>query len=100
MVNILKKILSYMREFVEFLRGAQRALVEESVSALEEEYVELEVAFFIMVLGPLIGLKTITPLMSLELLEVTSTELKLLESRVFKGEDVLGDLMASLGGEW
>ncbi len=98
--NMLRKILSYLRELFMFIRGVQRALIENSVSALEEEYIELETAFLLMVLGPLVGLKTITPLLSLELLEVASSELKVLESRAFKGEDVLGDLMASLGGEW
>ncbi|MEM2006302.1 MAG: hypothetical protein QXG17_03340 [Sulfolobales archaeon] len=87
-------------ELVKFIKGVRQALVEGSVSALEEEFIELESAYLLLVLGPLVGVKTITPLLSLELLEPLSAELRILESRAFKGEDVLADLMAALGGEW
>ncbi len=88
-------------ELVELARGFRRAMLEESVSALEEEYVELESVFLSMLLGPLIGVKTATPLLSLELLDSLSpAEMRLLESRALKGEDVLGDLFSALGGEW
>lgn len=97
---ILGRVKKIVGELVEFARGTKQALMEESVSALEGEYVELESAFLSMVLGPLVGIKTVTPLFSLELLEPLSTELKILESRALKGEDVLADLMASFGGEW
>lgn len=97
MLNGIKRVV---RELVEFARGVKQAVIEESVSALEEEFIELESAFLFMILGPLVGIKTITPLLSLELLESLSAEIKILESRAFKGEDVLSDLMASLGGEW
>lgn len=84
----------------EFLRGIRQATLERSVSAIEGEYVELESAFLLMVLGPLVGVRTLTPLLSLELLEPLSAELRILEGRAFKGDDVLADIAASIGGEW
>jgi len=95
--KVLKKIL---REFVSFVKGVNQAIIEDSVSALELEHNELEAAFLTMVLGPLVGVATLSPILSLELLEVLKNEVKVLESRAVRGEDVLGDLMASLGGEW
>lgn len=97
MLGIMKKIV---RELAEIFKGVRQAMLENSISALEEEFIELESAYLIMILGPLVGVKTITPLLSLELLETLSSELKILESRAFKGEDTLADLMSSLGGEW
>ncbi len=98
---MLDRFRNIVRELVELVGGLRRAVVEESVSALEEEYVELESAFLFMVLGPLVGIKTSTPMLSLELLDSLSpAEIRILESRAFKGEDVLGDLFAALGGEW
>lgn len=96
----MRKLEGLIRELVDFIKGMGRSLVEESVGALEMEYLELETAFLFMVLGPLVGVKTLTPLLSLDLLEPLSSELRILASRAFKGEDVLGDLMAALGGEW
>jgi len=95
--KVLKKIL---REFVSFVKGVNQAIIEDSVSALELEHNELEAAFLTMVLGPLVGVATLSPILSLELLEALKNEVKVLESRAVRGEDVLGDLMASLGGEW
>ncbi|MDW8045299.1 MAG: hypothetical protein RMJ31_05965 [Nitrososphaerota archaeon] len=80
-----------------FIIGVDQALREESVSALQTEYVELEGAFLTMIFSPLIGIRLSTTLISLELLEELKGELKVLESRAFKGEDVLTDLMSSLG---
>ena len=97
MFKVLKKIL---REFVSFVKGVNQAIIEDSVSALELEHNELEAAFLTMVLGPLVGVATLSPILSLELLEALKNEVKVLESRAGRGEDVLGDLMASLGGEW
>ncbi len=96
MFKVLKKIL---REFVSFVKGVNQAIIEDSVSALELEHNELEAAFLTMVLGPLVGVATLSPILSLELLEALKNEVKVLESRAVRGEDVLGDLMASLGGE-
>jgi hypothetical protein len=97
---VLKKIRGFLREVVLFIKGFNQAMLEQSVEALEAEYVELENAFLTMLFGPLIGVKTIPALLSLELLEAVKEEVSILESRGFKGEDVLGDLMSSIGGEW
>jgi len=99
-VYALEKLRRLARELLEFVRGVDRALLEESVSALEGEYLELECAFLTAVLGPLVGVRTLTPLLSLELLDALKGELRVLASRAFRGEDVLGDLMSALGGEW
>ena len=97
MFKTFKKIL---KEFMDFIKGINQAIIEDSVSALELEHNELEAAFLTMVLGPLVGVITLSPILSLELLEALKNEIKILESRAVRGEDVLGDLMASLGGEW
>ncbi|MEM0347260.1 MAG: hypothetical protein QXV93_01630 [Zestosphaera sp.] len=97
---MLKTIKKILRELVSFIKGLNQAIVEDSVSALELEHNELEAAFLTIVLGSLVGVATLSPILSLELLEVLKGEIKILESRAVRGEDVLGDLMASLGGEW
>lgn len=97
MLNTVRKAVS---ELIKFAKGVKQAVLERSVSAIEEEFIELESAYLLLVLGPLVGVKTITPLLSLELLEPLSSELKILEGRALKGEDVLADLVAALGGEW
>ncbi len=91
---------SVLRELVNFVKGAYQATIEESVSALELEYVELEAAFLTIVMGSLVGVKTLPTLLSLELLEPLKGELKVMTSRAVRGKDVLGDLMSSFGGEW
>lgn len=97
MFRIIKKVL---RELVSFIKGVNQAIVEDSISALELEHNELEAAFLTIVLGSLVGVTTLSPILSLELLEALRNEIKILESRALRGGDVLGDLMASLGGEW
>ncbi len=97
---MLEKLKGIIRELLWFIKGVDQALLEESVSALEGEYLELETVFLTIVLGPLVGIRTLTPLLSLELLDTLRDELRILASRAFKGEDVLGDLMSALGGEW
>lgn len=97
MLKLVKKVLS---EIVSFVRGINQAVLEDSVSALVLEHNELEAAFLTIVLGPLVGVRTVSPLLSLELLNVLKGELKVLESRAIRGVDVIGDLMSSLGGEW
>jgi hypothetical protein len=99
-VRVFKVLKRILREFVSFVKGVNQAIIEDSVSALELEHNELEAAFLTMVLGPLVGVATLSPILSLELLEALKNEVKVLESRAVRGEDVLGDLMASLGGEW
>lgn len=91
----------FKRIFVELkavLSGIFGSLMEESVGAMEQELRELESAFLLLVLGSLVGVRTITPMMSLELLEALSDEIKLLEERAYRGEDVIGELMSALGG--
>ena len=97
---MLERLKKLAKELLEFVKGVDQALLEESVSALEGEYLELESAFLTAVLGPLVGVRTLTPLLSLELLDSLRGELRVLASRAFKGEDVLGDLVSALGGEW
>ncbi|MEM2770913.1 MAG: hypothetical protein QXQ92_00990 [Candidatus Nezhaarchaeales archaeon] len=100
-IRALRKIAwALFKELSMFIKGVNQALIEESVSALQLEYAELESAFLTMVFSPLIGVRLSTTLITLDLLEALKGELKVLESRAFKGEDVLGDLMASLGGAW
>ncbi|MEM0001340.1 MAG: hypothetical protein QXS24_06215 [Desulfurococcaceae archaeon] len=97
---LLNKIRSLLSEFVLFIKGLNQAILEQSVEALEAEYMELENAFLTILFGSLIGIKTTPALLSLEILHAVKEEIGTLESRGIKGEDVLGDLMASLGGEW
>ncbi len=97
---IFKRVYNVLRELINFVKGINQAIIEESVSVLELEYVELEAAFLTLVMGSLIGVKTLPTLLSLELLEPLKDELKILTSRAVKGKDILGDLMSSLGGEW
>jgi len=95
---VFKSLYLILREFFNFIRGIDQALIEESVSALQLEYVELEVAFLTLVLGPLVGVKTVPTLLTLELLEPLRDEVRILASRAPRGRDVLADLMSSLGG--
>ncbi len=97
---MFKLVKRFLGELVLFVKGINRAILEDSVSALELEYSELEAAFMTIVLGPLVGVKTVSPILSLELLSTLKDEVKFLESRALKGKDLLGDLMSSLGGEW
>ncbi|MEO3993998.1 MAG: hypothetical protein QN229_06830 [Desulfurococcaceae archaeon TW002] len=97
---MLEVIKRFFKELVDFVKGINQAIIEDSVDALELEHNELEAAFLTMVLGSLVGVTTLSPILSLELLEVLKDEIKILENRAARGKDVLGDLMASLGGEW
>ncbi|MEM2025098.1 MAG: hypothetical protein QXW94_02270 [Desulfurococcaceae archaeon] len=80
-------------------KGMQKSLVERSVSVLQEEFLELETAFLLMVMGPLAGLKTTTLLFSLELMDALSEEIKVLETRAVRGKDVMSDLIDVLMAE-
>lgn len=62
MLKVIKRIL---RELVNFVKGVNQALIEESVSGLELEHNELEAAFLTIVLGPLVGVPTLSPILSL-----------------------------------
>ena len=95
-----KAVKRIFKELVEFAKGFHQAIIEESVEAIEAEYLELENAFLTMIFGSLIGVKTMPTLLALELLNSVCDEIKILLSRGVKGEDVIADLMSSLGGEW
>ncbi|MEM0378340.1 MAG: hypothetical protein QXP68_06815 [Thermosphaera sp.] len=97
---ILDRLKLIIMNFFLFIKGLNQAILEQSVEALEIEYVELENAFLTILFGPLIGVKTTPALLSLEILGTVKDEISILETRGVKGEDVLGDLMAALGGEW
>jgi hypothetical protein len=104
-VVLLPKVLAgrlkgFLRELALFFKGLNQAILEESVEALEAEYVELEYAFLTILFGSFIGVKTIPLFTSLEILEAVRDEVLILESRGYRGEDVLADLVSSLGGEW
>lgn len=88
-----------LRELVIIFKWFWRGVLESSVAVLELEYLELEYAFLMTLFGPLIGVKTVPLLASLELLEYAKDEVKILLSRGFRGEDVLADLASVLGGE-
>lgn len=93
-------IRSLINELLLFLKGLDQAILEQSVEALRAEYVELENAFLTMLFGSLIGIRGPPLMLSLKIIEAVKEEISILESRGYRGDDVLGDLMASLGGEW
>ncbi|MCX8195697.1 MAG: hypothetical protein N3F67_01235 [Acidilobaceae archaeon] len=94
--------LSFLASLVRKLRAALRsidaAVKEESVHALEQELRELEAAFLMLSLGSFVGVRSMTPFLSLEILEALQEEVKLLRERAYKGEDVIGEVAAALGG--
>ncbi|MCS7106687.1 MAG: hypothetical protein NZ902_01070 [Acidilobaceae archaeon] len=94
----MRIVSSIARKIVAFLRSVERAMREESVHAIEQELKELESAFLLMILGSFVGVRTMTPLLSLELLEGLQEEVELLRERAFKGEDVIGEVASALGG--
>ncbi|MEN2998973.1 MAG: hypothetical protein ABDH61_00080 [Acidilobaceae archaeon] len=87
-----------LRKISAVLRGIDSAMRMESVHVLEQELKELESAFVVMILGSFVGVRTMTPLLSLELLEGLGEEVELLKERAYKGEDVIGEVAAALGG--
>lgn len=93
----MKKILS---EILQFFKGVYRANVENSVSALQLEYNELNYTFLVTLLGSFVGIKTVPPLLSLELLEAVKDDLRYMVSRAVRERDIFADVMSSLGGEW
>jgi len=100
-VKNMEKISSVVKEFIKFLQGIHRATIESSVSSLELECTELEFALLTMLLGSLVGIVPMPTILTIKLLPYFKDELKLLELRSIRGSnDVLSDLMSSLGGEW
>ncbi|MFZ8793209.1 MAG: hypothetical protein ACO2O2_04895 [Acidilobaceae archaeon] len=90
----------FLGNIVSFIRAQVEGFKEGSVSAIRLEHNELEAAFLNMILGPLVGVVTgVPPVISLELLAELGDEVRYLESRAFRGEDVIGDLFSTLSSE-
>ncbi len=92
--QFLRRIL---RELYELFRGIDQAILEESVKGMKLEHAELEIVFLTIVLGPLVGVKTVPTYLGLELASSLRDELRLLFTRSARGDDVLADLMSELG---
>ncbi|MCE4614191.1 MAG: hypothetical protein F7B60_01490 [Desulfurococcales archaeon] len=73
---------------------------EQSVETLEQEYLDLEMAFLTMILGGIIGIPLIPGRVARELLPLVTDEIKIMEKRAFLGADVIADYFSTLGGEW
>jgi hypothetical protein len=93
-------IVEMLRELKMFLWGAQEALRQQAVGALELEYLELEHAFLTMVLGTLVGLPLAPLGVAAELAPLLEGEVKVLLERTWRGADVISDLFSAMGGEW
>ncbi len=98
--KIIHNVVGMFKELISFLKGIHKATIESSVDSLEVECIELEIALLYMVLGSLVGILPLPTTLALELIPYLKDEFKLLESRGFRGTDIIGDLMKSLGGEW
>lgn len=94
MPGLLKRLL---REIRLFLKGIEQALLENSVQILEAEYLEYENLFLTVLLGSLVGIRTVPSLLALELLESVKDEIRILLSRGYRGEDVFADIASLLG---
>lgn len=99
-MKVVKVVKAIVSEVLQFLKGVYRANVENSVSALQLEYNELNYAFLVTLLGSFVGIKTVPPLLSLELLEAVRDDLRYMVSRAVRERDIFADVMSSLGGEW
>jgi len=96
-IKVLRKTLN---NIISIIRMQIEAFRESSVSAIRLEHNELEASFLTMVLGPLVGIVTgVPPVISLEILSEIGDEFRYLESRAFRGEDVIGDLFSVLSSE-
>ncbi len=89
-----------IRNLLELIRGFSEALKQQSIEALELELIELEHAFYTLVLGSLAGIPGIPPGLAIEVLPVAGQELKMFLDRSGRGGDVLGDYFSRFGGEW
>ncbi|MEM1519574.1 MAG: hypothetical protein QW680_04140 [Pyrobaculum sp.] len=87
-------------EILNFFKGLYQANIENSVSALQVEHDELNYTFLVILLGSFVGVKTVPPLLSIELLTSLGDELKFYLTRAARDRDAFADLMSSLGGEW
>lgn len=96
LTRIIGKLKDVFDELRRLAKGMQRALTERSVSILQEEFIELETAFLLTVMGPLVGLKTATLLLSLDLIDGLVEEIRILEKRAVRGGDIVADLIDAL----
>jgi len=97
---MFKSIERVLGELKRFMQGVKVSMVENATGALELEYVELESAFLLMVIGSLAGLVPMPPVIAVEILPLLRDEVALLEDRAYRGSDVIGDLFSGMGGEW
>jgi len=97
---MFKSIERVLGELKRFMQGVKVSMVENATGALELEYVELESAFLLMVIGSLAGLVPMPPVIAVEILPLLRDEIALLEDRAYRGSDVIGDLFSGMGGEW
>jgi len=97
---MFKSIERVLGELKRFIQGVKVSMVENATGALELEYVELESAFLLMVIGSLAGLVPMPPVIAVEILPLLRDEIALLEDRAYRGSDVIGDLFSGMGGEW
>ncbi|MET1127960.1 MAG: hypothetical protein ABWW70_01410 [Thermoproteota archaeon] len=98
--SAVNRIAEMLRELKMFLWGAQEALRQQAVGALELEYLELEHAFLTMVLGALVGLPLAPLSVAAELAPLLEGEVKVLLERAWREADVISDLFSTMGGEW
>ena len=77
-----------------------KALIQQSVEALELELLELEHAFLSLVLGGLVGLPLAPLGVAAELAPLLEDEARILFERTWRGSDVIADLFSRMGGEW
>ncbi|ABM80661.1 hypothetical protein [Hyperthermus butylicus] len=99
-MSLFGKLLRVVREFFAFLKGMGEALIEQSVEALELEYIELEHAFLSMVLGSLVGLPLAPLGIAAELAPYLEKEVHILFDRTWRGSDTIADFFSRFGGEW
>jgi len=97
---MFKSVERVLGELKRFMQGIKVSMVENATGALELEYVELESAFLLMVIGSLAGLVPMPPVIAVEILPSLRDEIALLEDRAYRGSDVIGDLFSGMGGEW
>jgi len=103
-MGVSNKIFSFFKniilEFVNFNKGIFQAMREQSIETLEQEYLDLEMAFLTMILGGIIGIPLIPGRVARELLPLVTDEIKIMEKRAFLGTDVIAEYFSTLGGEW
>ncbi|MEM0035595.1 hypothetical protein [Desulfurococcus sp.] len=95
--GIIVKLLEELRRFIQ---GVKAAMIENAVGSLELEYKELDTVFLLILIGSLAGIIPIPPVLAVDILPLLRDEIHLLEDRAYRGDDVIGDLFSSLGGEW